>query len=62
MARLKLEYGFSISSSQVGKQGDQYYVTYLLNEQKIRFLEYHLRKEIVKDDRFYLAIYFFWDE
>jgi hypothetical protein len=62
LAQLKLEYGFSISSFQVGKQGDQYYVTYPLNEQKMRFLEYHLRKGIVKDDRFCLAIYFFWDE
>jgi hypothetical protein len=62
LAQLKLEYGFSISNSQVGKQGDQYYVTYPLNEQKMRFLEYHLRKGVTKDDRFCLAIYFLWDE
>jgi hypothetical protein len=62
LAWLKLEYGFSISSSQVGKQGDQYYVKYPFNEQKMRFLEYHLRKGVVKEDRFCLAIYFFWDE
>jgi hypothetical protein len=62
LAQIKLEYGFSISNSQVGKQGDQYYVTYPLNEQKMRFLEYHLRKGVAKDDRFCLAIYFLWDE
>jgi hypothetical protein len=28
----------------------------------MQFLEYHLRKGIAKDDRFCLAIYFFWDE
>jgi hypothetical protein len=62
LARLKLEYGVSISSSQVGKQGDEYYVKYPLSEQKMRFLEYHLRKGVIKDDRLCLAIYFFWDD
>jgi hypothetical protein len=28
----------------------------------MRFLEYHLRKGVAKDERFCLAIYFLWDE
>lgn len=59
---LGLRYDESISKSRAGEQGETYYVRYPIGSAHRRLLELHLRKGTTKDDRYCLAIYFFWDE
>jgi len=57
-----LECGGSISETNAGEEGDSYYVKYPLGTMKTKLLNLHLRKGTTKDDRYCLAIYFFWDD
>ena len=50
----------SISACRAGEHGDEYRVTYPCEGSK-RFLDWHLTKGAIKDERFCLRIYFFWD-
>lgn len=60
--QLKLDFSGSIDKKRAGEEGDTYFVSYPIGSPKKEFLEYHLRKGTTKDDRYCLAIYFFWDE
>ena len=51
----------SIAKERAGEQGETYYVQYPIGTQNKEFLELHLRRGTVKDDRYTLGIYFFWD-
>ena len=59
---LGLHFGSSISETELGKYKDDYTVIYPLHTSKRRFAEYHLRKGVSRDERYCLAIYFFWDD
>lgn len=59
---LGLRFGRSIASGRAGEEGDTYFVRYPVGGEGNRFLEWHLRKGSGKDQRYCLAIYFFWDE
>jgi hypothetical protein len=59
---LELRNGPSIGEERAGEQGTTYFVKYPVSSIQNRFLELHLRKGSTKDDRYCLAIYFFWDE
>lgn len=61
-AQLGLRFSGSISTLELGKFKDEYYVTYPLHTEHKRVAEYHLRKGKTRDKRRCLAIYFFWDE
>ncbi len=62
LQRLELRDGPSITDSRAGEEGETYYVRYPLPSSPRRFLELHLRKGSSKDERYSLAIYFFWDK
>jgi hypothetical protein len=59
---LGLRFGRSIAPERAGEEGDTYFVRYPVGGADNRFLEWHLRKGSDKDQRYCLAIYFFWDE
>jgi hypothetical protein len=59
---LKVECSPSISRERAGEQHDTYFVQYPSHTNNRRFLELHVRKRTAKDDRYCLAIYFFWDD
>ncbi len=61
-AELGLEFGRSITFERAGAEGDTYFVRYPSFSSEARFLEHHLRKGSSKDQRYCLAIYFFWDD
>jgi len=56
---LGLRFSGSIAKERAGAEDDEYFVSY---QGQRRFLEFHLRKGTNKDNRYSLAIYFFWDE
>jgi hypothetical protein len=58
---LKVECSPSISRERAGQEGDTYFVQYPKHTADKRFLEMHVRKGSTKNDRYCLAIYFFWD-
>lgn len=60
--RLGLRHDGSITQERAGHEGDEYYVRYPIGTQTRHFLELHLRKGSSKDERYCLAIYFFWDD
>lgn len=62
LADLGLRFGGSISETRAGEEGDQYYVRFPTASSPKRFLEWHLRKGVTKDDRLCMGIYLFWDE
>jgi hypothetical protein len=62
LRELDLRCDGSITKERAGEQGDEYFVNYPVGTAGRRFLDTHLRKGTTKDDRFCLAIYFFWDE
>ncbi len=53
----------SISKERAGEEGDTYFVRFpaYSDSGPKQFLEWHLRKGTTKEDRYCLAIYFFWD-
>lgn len=59
---LGLKLSGSIDRSRAGAEGDTYFVRYPVGTMKKEFLEFHLRKGKIKDDRLCLAIYFLWHE
>jgi len=59
---LKVKCSLSISRERAGEEGDTYFAQYPIHTTSRRFLEYHVRKGITKDDRYCMAIYFFWDD
>lgn len=59
---LELRYGRSIARERAGEEGETYFVRFPVNAEQPSFLEWHLRKGSGKDQRFCLAIYFFWDQ
>jgi hypothetical protein len=59
---LKVECSPSISRERAGEEGDAYFVQYPSHTNKKRFLDMHVRKGATKNDRYCLAIYFFWDD
>lgn len=61
LQRLELRDGPSITDSRAGEEGETYYVRYPTPSSPRRFLDLHLRKGSSKDERYSLAIYFFWD-
>ena len=52
----------SIDKGRAYQEGEEYFVIYPFGSSRRRFLELHLRKGSTKDDRYCLAIYFFWDD
>ena len=62
IAALSLRFAPSISKERAGEQGEDYYVRFPTQSSPRRFLDWHLRKGSTKDDRYCLAIYFFWDD
>ena len=62
LQRLELRDGPSITDSRAGEEGETYYVRYPTASSPCRFLDLHLRKGSSKDERYSLAIYFFWDK
>jgi len=61
VSRLGLDYRGAITRERAGEQGDTYFVRYPLHGTDKRFLDFHLRKGTSRDERYCLAIYFFWD-
>lgn len=59
---LELRYGRSIARERAGEEGETYFVRFPVNAEQPSFLEWHLRKGSGKDQRFCLAIYFFWEQ
>lgn len=59
---LKVECSPSISQGRAGEEGDTYYVQYPSHTNKKCFLESHIRKGKSREERYCLAIYFFWDD
>jgi hypothetical protein len=59
---LKIECSPSIARERAGEEGDTYFVQYPFHTTNRRFLDRHIRKGKTKDDRYCLAIYFFWDD
>jgi hypothetical protein len=59
---LKVDLSGSIDKTRAGEEGDKYFVRYPVGSLGKEFLDSHLRKGTTKDDRYCLAIYFFWDE
>lgn len=57
-----LSFSRSISKERAGEQGDEYFVHFPTASSRKRFLEWHLRKGVTRDDRHCLGIYFFWDD
>ncbi|MCK6456328.1 MAG: hypothetical protein L6Q92_07340 [Phycisphaerae bacterium] len=62
LRKLGLRHDGSITSERAGQEGDEYFVRYPVCTQRRQFLELHLRKGASKDERYCLAIYFFWDD
>lgn len=62
MAELGLKLSGSIDRSRAGAEGETYFVRYPVGTYQREFLEFHLRKGKVKDDRHCLAVYFFWHD
>jgi len=62
IAALKVEYSPSIARERAGEEGDTYFVQYPCHTMNKRFLERHIRKGKTKEDRYCLAVYFFWDD
>lgn len=60
--KLNLDCSGSIDKMRAGEEGDTYFVSYPIGSSSKEFLAMHLRKGSKKDDRYCLAIYFFWDE
>lgn len=60
-ASLGLQESGSIEESRAGEFGETYFVRDSVSDQR-RFLKFHLRKGTAHDERFTLAIYFYWDE
>jgi hypothetical protein len=52
----------AISETRAGEQGEEYFVKYPPGTVRNRLLEWHLRKGSSKDERYCMAIYYFWDE
>ena len=59
---LELRCSLSISRERAGEEGSAYFVQYPIHTNNKRFLDLHVRKGSTKDDRYCLAIYFFWDD
>lgn len=62
LQELGLHLDGSISKERSGEEGETYFVRFPTKSGLKRFLEWHLRKGSTKDDRYCLAIYFFWDD
>lgn len=62
VGELGLRHDGSITLERASEQGEEYFVPYPIGTEKRRFLEWHLRKGSSKDERYCLAIYFFWDD
>ncbi|MCC6233058.1 MAG: hypothetical protein IT580_10470 [Verrucomicrobiales bacterium] len=62
LQELGLRCGGSITEERAGEEGDTYFVRFPTNSGPKRFLEWHLRQGVTRDDRYCMAIYFFWDE
>lgn len=62
LGELGLRYDGSISETRAGEEGETYFVRFPTNSGPKRFLEWHIRKGSTKDERYCLAIYFFWDD
>jgi len=63
LREIGLDLSPSISSSQAGEEGDEYWVAYPIGSQdKKRLLDLHLTKGVSREARFCLRIYFFWDD
>lgn len=58
---LTLRDGGSISETKAGEQGEEYFIEYPAGSGRKHFLEFHLRKGASKDERYCMAVYFFWD-
>lgn len=59
---LQLDLAGSIDKSRAGEQGDTYFLKYPQGSSKKEFMDFHLRKGTAKNDRYCLAIYFFWHD
>jgi hypothetical protein len=62
IAQLKLRCDLSITDNRAGERGETYFVHYPPGSSRRRFLERHLCKGSIKDDKYCLRIYFFWDD
>lgn len=59
---LNIELSKSISNERSGQEGDEYFVEYPPGSMKKKFIKWHLRKGTSRDEKYCLAIYFFWDD
>lgn len=59
---LGIELSPSMSPSRAGEQGDEYKITYPVNDGEKVDLDLHLKKGSDRDTRNCLRIYFFWDD
>ena len=62
LQELGVELSPSITETAAGREGKTYYVTYPLESNTEKLLNFHLTKGIARDERYCLRIYFFWDE